>query len=373
MNWLLIFIPITVALHYMGMSDSLIFLSSAIAIVPLAGWLGRATEQLAEHTGDGVGGLLNATFGNAAELIISIAGLQHGLYDVVKASLTGSIIGNLLLVLGASMLAGGLKFKELRFNQQAASAQSTLMMLAAIGLVVPAGFHHLAGGAALRASESTLSLLIAAVLIVAYCLNLLFSLKTHRHFYNDTNVDVAADPPETNDEKIDELAHDGETWSIRKALLVLAGATALVAWMSEILVGSVEKAALSFGMTSVFVGVVVVAIIGNAAEHSTSVLVAMKNRMDLSLAISLGSSTQIAVFVAPVLVFASRFIGPAPMDLVFSPTEVLAVFLAAWIAAQICSDGISNWIEGAQLLAVYTILAIAFYFMPDAVPVVGRH
>ena len=364
MNWLLIFIPVTVVLHYMHMSDSLVFLTSAIAIVPLAGWLGRATEQLAEHTGDGIGGLLNATFGNAAELIISIAGLQHGLYDVVKASLTGSIIGNLLLVLGGSMLAGGLKFKELKFNQHAASAQSTLMMLAAIGLVVPAAFHSLAGGTPARRSEATLSVLIAGVLIIAYCLNLLFSLKTHRHFYDDTAADLAADPPEA-ELGVDELAHDGEMWSARKAMLVLAGATALVAWMSEILVGSVENAAVSFGMTSVFVGVVVVAIIGNAAEHSTAVLVAMKNRMDLSLAISLGSSTQIAVFVAPVLVFVSRWVGPAPMDLVFSPTEVVAVFLAAWIAAQICSDGVSNWVEGAQLLAVYAILAIAFYFLPD--------
>jgi Ca2+:H+ antiporter len=269
-------------------------------------------------------------------------------------------------------LAGGLKHKELRFNQQAASAQSTLMMLAAIGLVVPAAFHSLTRGTPARASEATLSLLIAAVLIVAYCMNLLFSLKTHRHFYDAGNEDVAADPPETG-EGIDELAHDGETWSVRKAMLVLTGATALVAWMSEILVGSVEKAALSFGMTSVFVGVIVVAIVGNAAEHSTSVYVAMKNRMDLSLAISLGSSTQIAVFVAPVLVFVSRLIGPAPMDLVFSPTEVLAVFLAAWIAAQICSDGISNWVEGAQLLAVYTILAIAFYFLPDTGKLMEGH
>ncbi|HEY3741490.1 MAG TPA: calcium/proton exchanger [Bryobacteraceae bacterium] len=375
MNWLLIFIPASVVLELMHAPASLIFLSSAIAIVPLAGWLGRATEQLAEHTGDGIGGLLNATFGNAAELIISIAGLQHGLYNVVKASLTGSIIGNLLLVLGASVLAGGLKYKEQRFNQQAASAQSTLMMLAAIGLVIPAGFHHLTAGTPARASESTVSLLIAAVLIIAYCLNLLFSLKTHRHFYDAEDIDVSADPPEETDQKnLDAIAYEETPWTLRKAMLVLAGATALVAWMSEILVGSVEKAALSFGMTSVFVGVVVVAIVGNAAEHSTSVYVAMKDRMDLSLAISLGSSTQIAVFVAPVLVFVSRFVGPAPMDLVFSPTEVLAVFLAAWIAAQICSDGTSNWIEGAQLLAVYAILAIAFYFLPDAqaVPAAGH-
>ena len=373
MNWLLIFIPLAVAAHYLHLSESIVFLTSAIAIIPLAGWLGRATEQLAEHTGDGIGGLLNATFGNAAELIISIAGLQHGLYDVVKASLTGSIIGNLLLVLGASVLAGGLKHKEQRFNQQAASAQSTLMMLAAIGLVIPATFHHLTRGSTARASESAVSLWIAGILIVAYCLNLVFSLMTHRHFYDGTPDDAAADPPDGAEAGVDELAHDDKTWPMKKALGVLIGATALVAWMSEILVGSVEKAALSFGMTSVFVGVIIVAIVGNAAEHSTSVYVAMKDRMDLSLAISLGSSTQIAVFVAPVLVFLSRFIGPTPMDLVFSPTEVAAVFLAAWIAAQICSDGISNWIEGAQLLAVYAILAIAFYFLPEPIAALVPH
>jgi Ca2+:H+ antiporter len=361
MNWLLIFVPVTVALHFLHVADSFVFLSSCLAIVPLAGWLGRATEQLAERTGEGVGGLLNATFGNAAELIIAIAGLQRGLYDVVKASLTGSIIGNLLLVLGASALAGGLKHKQQRFNQQAASAQTTLMMLAAIGLIVPAAFHHLAAGP--KFNETSLSLWISGVLILAYCLNLLFSLKTHKLLFDGGDEDPAADPPDPP-EGIDELAHDDAPWSVRKSLAVLIGATALVAWMSEILVASVETAALSFGMTSVFVGVIVVAIVGNAAEHSTAVLVAMKDRMDMTLAISIGSSTQIALFVAPVLVLLSHFIGPSPMDLVFTPAEVMAVVVSVWIAAQICSDGISNWIEGAQLLAVYAILAIAFYYLP---------
>lgn len=360
MNWLLLFLPAAVALEWFHAADSLIFLASALAIIPLAGWLGEATEQLADHTGDGIGGLLNATFGNAAELIIAFAALQRGLHDVVKASLTGSIIGNLLLVLGASILAGGLKHKVQRFNAQAASAQSTLMVLAAIGLVVPAAFHHLSSGTPARHNESTLSFWIAVVLIVSYGLSLLFSLRTHRHFY-------AAPTPDTDVAEEQEDA-DSDTvsppWSLRKSVLVLAGSTALVAWMSEILVGSIEKAALSFGMTSVFVGVIVVAIVGNAAEHSTSVMMAMKNRLDLSLGISIGSSTQIASFVAPVLVLASRWIGPAPMDLVFSPAEVLAVVIAAWIASHICVDGLSNWVEGAQLLAVYLILGLAFYFLP---------
>jgi Ca2+:H+ antiporter len=353
LNWFLVFVPVTAALEFLAPeSHTLIFLSACAAIVPLAGWLGRATEQLAEKTGEGVGGLLNATFGNAAELIIALAALQKGLYDVVKASLTGSVIGNLLLVLGASIVAGGLKHKEQRFNAQAASSQSTLLTLAAIGLVVPAAFHYV-GGAGIANKEAGLSLEIAIVLVVVYVLHLIFSLHTHKQLFLGESSDL------------EEITTGEGHWSMKKAVVILAGSTALIAWMSEILVGSVEKAALSFGMTSVFVGVIVVAIVGNAAEHSTAILVSMKNRMDLALSIAIGSSLQIALFVAPVLVFASYAIGPRPMDLVFTPAEVLAVVVAVWITGQICSDGISNWIEGAQLLAVYVILGIVFYFLPD--------
>ncbi len=361
LTWLLVFVPITVALEFLAPQfHTLIFLSACAAIVPLAGWLGRATEQLAEHTGEGVGGLLNATFGNAAELIIALAALQKGLYDVVKASLTGSVIGNLLLVLGASIAAGGLKHKEQRFNAQAASSQSTLLTLAAIGLIVPAAFHYV-GGAAVGAKEAGLSLEIAIVLVVVYGLHLLFSLHTHKQLFLGEACDI------------EEVTTGEGHWSMRKSIGILAGATALIAWMSEILVGSVEKAALSFGMTSVFVGVIVVAIVGNAAEHSTAILVAMKDRMDLALSIAIGSSLQIALFVAPVLVFASYAIGPTPMDLVFTPAEVLAIVVAVWITGQICSDGISNWIEGAQLLAVYVILGIVFFFLPDVAPKGAGH
>ncbi len=354
LNWLLVFVPVTVALEFLKPeSHTLIFLSACASIIPLAGWLGRATEQLAERTGEGVGGLLNATFGNAAELIIALAALQKGLYDVVKASLTGSVIGNLLLVLGASIVAGGLKHKEQRFNAQAASSQSTLLTLAAIALVVPAAFHHVAGPAAV-AREAGLSFEIAIVLVVVYALHLIFTLHTHKQLFSGESSDM------------EELTTGVGHWSMKKSVGILAGATALIAWMSEILVGSVEKAALSFGMTSVFVGVIVVAIVGNAAEHSTAILVSMKNRMDLALSIAIGSSAQIALFVAPVLVFASYAIGPRPMDLVFTPAEVLAIVVAVWITGQICSDGISNWIEGAQLLAVYIILGIVFYFLPES-------
>ncbi|MES1260381.1 MAG: calcium/proton exchanger, partial [Acidobacteriota bacterium] len=332
---------------------SLIFLAACLAIVPLAGWLVRATEQLAHRTGEGIGGLLNATFGNAAELIIAVMALRKGLYPVVKASLTGSIIGNILLVMGAAVLAGGIKYKEQKFNVTAARAQSTLLLLAAIAFVMPAAFHFLAGPAG-QIREHDLSLEISVVLLFAYGAHLLFSLWTHRSLFEGIGrKDAESATPEA-------------PWSLRTSVLVLVAATALTAWISEILVGSVEAAAAAFGMTSVFIGVIVVAIIGNAAEHSTAVLMSLKNRMELSIGIAIGSSLQIALFVAPLLVILSHFIGPRPMDLVFTPAEVLAVVMSVLITAQIASDGESNWLEGVLLLAVYVILAMVFYFLPEA-------
>jgi Ca2+:H+ antiporter len=352
LNWLLIFVPITIGLEFFRPeSHALIFLSACLAIVPLAGWLGRATEELAHHTGEGIGGLLNATFGNAAELIIAIMALREGLYPVVKASLTGSIIGNILLVLGAATFAGGVRHKQQRFNALGASAQSTLLTLAAIGLIMPAAFHYLAGKE-VQVREGSLSLEISIVLLFAYGAHLLFSLHTHRALFESEEVQ-----PDLNQRIV---------WSPAKSLATLVGATALVAWISEILVGSVEQAAVAFGMNQVFIGVIVVAVIGNAAEHSTAVMFALKNRMELSIGIAIGSSLQIALFVAPILVILSQFIGPRPMDLVFTPAEVLAVFLAVLITSQIAADGESNWLEGILLLAVYLIMAIVFFFLPDA-------
>ena len=358
LNWLLICIPLAVWLeHARPDSHTAIFLTACLAVLPLAGWLGTATEHLAERTGEGIGGLLNATFGNAAELIIAVSAMRQGLFPVVKASLTGSIIGNLLLVLGASCLAGGLKYPTQRFNAAAARSQATMLTLAVIALIVPAAYHYLVSGQVgaqdLARRESDLSLEISVVLLVTYGLSLLFSLRTHKQLFTGT---VEAD-------QVDEKA---ERWPMARALGVLAVATGLIAWMSEILVGSVQQAASELGMTSVFVGVIVVAIIGNAAEHSTAILVARKNRMDLTLGIAIGSSIQIALFVAPVLVVASHFIGPRSMDLVFTPAEVMAAGLAVTITGQAASDGESNWFEGAQLLAVYLILAILFFFLPDA-------
>jgi Ca2+:H+ antiporter len=351
LNWLLIFVPVAIGLEFLKPgSHTMIFLAACLAVIPLAGWLGRATEQLAHHTGEGVGGLLNATFGNAAELIIAVMAIRKGLYSVVKASLTGSIIGNILLVLGAAVLAGGIKHKEQKFNATGARAQSTLLTLAAIGFIMPAAFHYLAGRSA-AFLENNISLEISIILLLAYSAHLVFTLHTHKQLFAGEEISTAGS--------------SYQPWSLKKSFLILAGATVLIAWVSEILVGSVEQAAAAFGMSSIFIGVIVVAVIGNAAEHSTAITTALNNRMELSMGIAIGSSLQIALFVAPLLVILSYFFGPRPMDLVFTPAEVLAVFLSVLITGQVASDGKSNWLEGVQLLAVYLILAVVFYFLPD--------
>ena len=361
LNWLLVFVPIAAGLHYLRPdAHTWIFITAAIAIIPLAGWLGRATEHIAEKTGEGIGGLLNATFGNAAEMIIAIMAMQRGLHDVVKASLTGSIIGNILLVMGVSALAGGLKFKTQAFNVTAARIQATMLSLAAVALTVPAAFHYLSGPAGV-VKEFDLSFDISIVLLITYALSLLFSLHTHKQMFTGNLAEAAG------------VEEHHKSWPIGKSVAILAGATALIAWVSEMLVGSVEVAARDFGMSTIFVGVIVVAIVGNAAEHSTAVLVAMKNRMDLSLGIAIGSSIQIALFVAPLLVLISYGVGPRPMDLVFTPAEVLAIALSVAITGQIAGDGESNWLEGVQLIAVYIILGIVFFFLPDTVPAGGSH
>ncbi len=354
-DWLLIFVPAALVLRFWPgvQNDIALFICSGLAIIPLAGIMGRATEHLAERMGQGIGGLLNATFGNAAELIIALMALHKGLIGVVKASITGSIIGNILLVLGASMLAGGLKYPEQRFNRTAAHSSTTSLMLAAIGLLIPTVFHFSAAalpGGWTPAMEQKLSLAIAIVLFGTYVCTLTFSLHTHKQLFLGT-------PDPANHEAM------GPSWSRGKSFLVLLVSTAFVALMSEFLVNTVEAARTKFGLTEVFVGVIVVALVGNAAEHSTAVWMARKNKMDLSLGIAIGSSLQIALFVAPVLVFVSYLFG-RPMDLEFTIPEVAAVVIAVFVLAQISSDGESNWLEGVQLLSVYVILAILFYFLP---------
>jgi Ca2+:H+ antiporter len=350
-NLLLIFVPIAIALELIHANPIAIFAASGLAIVPLAGWMGRATEHLAEKLGEGLGGLLNATFGNAAELIIALMALRKGLFDVVKASITGSIIGNVLLVLGLSVLLGGLKYPRQVFNKTAAMLGSTMLALSAIALLMPAVFHIVARGRA-NAREQDLSLEIAIVLIVTYILSLVFTLRTHSHLYTGGI-----------DEKEEQEAIGTHGWSQRRSIVTLLAATILVAVMSEFLVGAVEEASHRLGLTSIFVGVIVVAIIGNAAEHSTAVLVSLKNKMDLALNIAIGSSMQIALFVAPMLVFASYLFGK-PMNLLFTSLEVIAISVSVATVALIAQDGESNWMEGVLLLAVYAILGITFFFLP---------
>jgi len=314
--------------------------------------------------------LLNATFGNAAELIIALFALSKGLEGVVKASITGSIIGNILLVLGLSFLAGGAKYDRQTFNRTAASVSATALTLGAVALLIPTIFHIIAAqvpvaqGGWTPAKEQSLSLAIAIVLFATYGLILLFSLVTHKQLFVGEQEQGAAAAVGAELDAIEAERHH-EPWSIKRAVLTLLTATAFVALISEFLVGAVEGARETLGLTEVFVGVIIVAIIGNAAEHSSAILMAMRNKMDLSIGIAVGSSLQIALFVAPLLIFASYLFG-RPMNLEFTIPEVVAVFAAILIVEQICSDGESNWIEGVQLLSVYAILGILFYFLPDA-------
>ena len=348
------FIPAAILLDLLNASQGLIFVCSALGIVPTAALMGRATEELAARSGPGIGGLLNVTFGNAPELIIALFALGHGLHEVVKASLIGSILGNLLLVMGASMLVGGLGRERQRFNSTAASVQTSMLLLAAVAMVMPAVFQLVHGdglprvGVEMVSFGSTIELLsglVAGVLIATYVAGLVFSLKTHRDLFN----------PEYEDE---------ETWgwSPRMSIAMLAVAGVAVGVMSEILVGSISAASQSLGLSEFFIGIIVVAIVGNAAEHWVAVLVARKDKMDLSVNIAIGSSAQVALFVTPVLVLAGYFIGPGPLPLVFNGYELSALLFAVLIASYVSHEGESTWFEGVQLLAVYLVMAVVFAF-----------
>ena len=350
------FIPAAVLLELGHASASLIFFVAALGIVPTAALMGLATEELAARSGPGIGGLLNVTFGNAPELIIALFALAEGLQEVVKASIVGSIIGNVLLVLGASMLFGGLRRDKQVFSPTAAGVQATMLFLAAGALVMPAIFELVEGkGLPSPTAEivnygstvEDLSLAVAVVLIGTYVAGLWFSLRTHRDLFN---------PPYAEEEE------EGFGWSVRRSVLMLLIAGIAVGAMSEILVGSISEASESIGLSEFFIGVIVVAIVGNAAEHWVAVLVAVKNKMDLAVNIAIGSGAQIALFVAPALVIASFFIGAGPMALVFNGFELGALLLAILAAQVVTHDGESNWFEGVQLLALYAILAIAFFF-----------
>ncbi len=351
---LLVFMPVSFILFFAQANSVLIFFASCLAIIPLAGIIGDATEHLAERTGPGIGGLLNATFGNATELIIALIAIKNGLHDVVKASLTGSIIGNILLVIGVSIVAGGIKRPRQTFERTSASLGASLMALSAIGLLIPAVFDFVVGQSG-QIRERELSLNIAFVLAAIYVLNLIFMLRTHKYLYSRRVKET-----ETSSVKIEQASH---FWSIKKSIVVLCITIAFVAIISEFLVATVEEATHVLGMTDVFIGVIVVAIIGNAAEHSSAVSMAVKNNMDLAMNIAVGSSIQISLFVAPMLVFCSYFIGN-PMDLLFTPFEVIAVAVSVWLFNIIAQDGETHWMEGALCLGLYCIIGMAFYYLP---------
>jgi Ca2+:H+ antiporter len=344
----LVFVPVSLWLGMTHASPTWVFVTCCLAILPLAGLMGEATEHLTHHTGPGIGGLLNATFGNAAELIIAFMALWAGEKEIVKASLTGSIIGNILMVLGLAMVAGGWRHKELRFSRMAAETGSSMMVLAVVALVIPAIYAQVTQHTHPEHTES-LSFDISWVLIVTYAASLIFSLKTHQHLFLGEGAD-------------DEKEEHGRPWSTGRSLAVLFVAAAFVGWVSEHLVHAVGAAGEALGLRKVFMGVVVLAVIGNAAEHSTAVLVAAKGKMDLALGIAMGSSMQIALFVAPLLVIAGHLFGH-PLGLEFTIMEVVAVFLSVGAVSLLVHDGKTNWFEGLQLLAIYLILAIAFYYL----------
>jgi Ca2+:H+ antiporter len=351
------FIPLAILLELLHAGATPIFFAAALGVIPTAALMGRSTEELAARSGPGIGGFLNVTFGNFPELVIALFALAEGLQEVVKASIVGSILGNILLVMGAAMLAGGLRRERQHFDRTAASVQSLMLLLAAVALVMPAIFELVAGAGLPRPTDKAidfpsvlerLSVGVSVVLLITYAAGLVFSLRTHRDLFNPSH---------------DEADHVGEPWSVRRAVTMLAIAGVAVGVMSEILVGSITEASENLGLSPFFVGIIVVAIVGNAAEHWVAVYFALRDKMDLAVNIAIGSSAQIALFVAPVLVLLSFLVGPFPMALVFNGFEVGAIFLAIIVANQVTQEGESTWFEGLQLLAVYAVLALSFYFV----------
>jgi Ca2+:H+ antiporter len=358
-HYLGVFIPAAIALELAHASPLLVFSAAALGVIPCAAVMGEATEAIAAKSGPGIGGLLNVTFGNAPELIIAFFALLEGLQEVVKASIVGSIIGNVLLVMGAAMVVGGWSRDKQTFNQTAASAQSGMLTLALAALIFPAVFQLIHGGSLPGVGEERvdfgsdlekLSLGVALVLLVSYAAGLWFSLRTHRAVFNPY------------DKRAEEEPEEEHRWPVRRAAIYLALSAVAVGVMSEILVGSISEASADIGLSEFFVGVFIVAIVGNAAEHWVAVLVAAKDKMDLAVNIAIGSSAQIALFVAPVLVLLSFIVGDNPMALVFNGYELGALLFAVLIANLVTQDGESNWFEGVQLLALYAVLGLVFYF-----------
>ena len=353
-NWLLAFIPISVLLERAHVAPPVLFFSAALAIVPIARLIVLSTEQLAARTGDAIGGLLNATFGNAPELIIALVALKAGYFDMVRASIIGAILANLMLAMGIAFFLGGLRHHTQEYNAGAARLYSSMMLISAVSLGVPSAFNRFFSPGGTIHEEKLVNLGTAFVLLAAYGLYLLFLLKTHPDFFQS----VAG----TKEEHKDEATH----WSLARAIGSLLGASVLAAWMSEILVGAAEGTGQALGMSQVFIGIVFLAIIGGAAESGSAIAMARKNKLDLTVGIAMGSSIQIALFVAPVLVLLSGFIAPQPLELSFSRAEIGTLFLGVLIGAIVAGDGRSNWYKGVQLVLVYAMIAILFYFLPQA-------
>jgi Ca2+:H+ antiporter len=350
------FIPIAIVLELAHADAVLIFAAAAAGVIPTAALMGRSTEELAHRAGPGIGGFLNVTFGNAPELIIAFFALNEGLQEVVKASIIGSVLGNILLVMGAAMLVGGLKRERQTFSATAASVQSSMLLLAAVALVMPTIFQLVNGGGLPRVGEERvdfgsdleqMSFIVAIILLISYAGGLMFSLRSHRALFNPTS---------------EAEEHVGEPWTVKKSVITLAAAGVAVGIMSEILVGSISEASHTIGLSEFFVGLIIVAIVGNAAEHWVAIYFAMRDKMDLAVNIAIGSSAQIALFAAPLLVLISFFVGPNPMALVFNGYELGAIFLAILIANHVTSDGESTWYEGMQLLSVYAVLGVVFFY-----------
>ena len=358
MRWLyplLIFVPISIVQYFMHVSPVWLFLSSCLSIIPLAGVMGVATEEYSKYRGQAIGGLLNATFGNATELIIAIVAVFNGKVEIVRASLIGSIIGNLLLVFGLATLLGGLKFKEQKFNRHSAEANGSMMTISVISLLVPAIFIHNSHLKDSAPSVANLSLAVAVLLIALYIGGLIFSLISHKSFFQDEVKHTEKTKEEEEEEK--------PTMSQAKALGILLLSTLFIAFESEFLVSSIEPVVHKLHMSELFLGIILIPIIGNAAEHSTAVVMAVKNKMDISVNIAISSAAQIAMFVAPLIIIVSRW-SHHPVTIVFSSVELICVAAAVMITQQVTRDGKTNWLEGAQLLAAYIIMALAFFFIP---------
>ena len=353
-NWMFLFIPITLFLDNAGgIPAPYIFFSAALAIVPIARLIVAATEQLATRTGDAIGGLLNATFGNAPELIIAVVALKAGLFDMVRASLIGAILANLLLALGLAFLLGGIRYHDQEYNVRATRVYSTMMLLAVISLIIPSAFSRFFSAGTPMIEEFKLNIGLAVVLLLVYLLYLVFMLKTHPEFFASSGGG--------------EHHHgEGAPWGLPRAVGSLLGASVLAAWMSEILVGAAEGTGEALGMSQAFIGLIFLAIVGGAAESGSAIAMARKNKVDLTVGIALGSCIQITLFIAPLLVLASFAVAPHPFTLSFGRAEIGCMFLAIIIGTMVSGDGHANWYKGVQLITVYVIMALLFYFMPEA-------